>query len=71
MVSALNLKNEWEHALGLPTTGPLDALYEAGSSESQARVLSGMNKMGVWIDTVSDTSSRRTLQAKIRSTTPS
>lgn len=51
--SAINLKNEWEEALGLPISGPEGNIYEAGSSESQLRVLGGMTKAGVWIDTVS------------------
>jgi len=50
--SAINLKNEWERALGLPVSGPEDYLYDAGDSSSQARIHSGMEKMGVWIDTV-------------------
>ncbi|ORY34010.1 hypothetical protein BCR39DRAFT_518112 [Naematelia encephala] len=50
-VSAINLKNEWEVALGLPPSGPEDHLYDAGSAPSQARILDGMHKIGVWIDT--------------------
>lgn len=50
---ALAVKNEWETALGLPSSGPEEHLYEAGSAESQARIHNGMGKMGVWMDTVS------------------
>ncbi|KAK8864419.1 hypothetical protein IAR55_001667 [Kwoniella newhampshirensis] len=50
-VSAVNLKNEWEQALGLRSSGPEEHLYDAGSHESQQRIKGGMDKMGVWIDT--------------------
>lgn len=52
-LSALNLKNEWERELGLRVSGPEDNLYDAGSAASQARILDGMDKAGVWVDTVS------------------
>ncbi|WVQ72430.1 hypothetical protein IAR50_001982 [Cryptococcus sp. DSM 104548] len=51
LVSALNLKNEWERELGLRVSGPEEYIYDAGSAESQARVKGGMDKLGVWIDT--------------------
>lgn len=50
--SAINLKSEWERELGLPVSGPEEYLYDAGDSSSQARIYKGMDKMGVWIDTV-------------------
>jgi N-acetylated-alpha-linked acidic dipeptidase len=52
-VSALNLKNEWERELGLRVSGPEEHLYDAGSPESQERIKDGMDRLGVWIDTVS------------------
>lgn len=51
-ITALQVKSEWERSLGLPTSGSDENIYEAGSSDSQARVYSGMDQMGVWIDTV-------------------
>ncbi|KAK4687379.1 N-acetylated-alpha-linked acidic dipeptidase, partial [Tremellales sp. Uapishka_1] len=51
LVTALNLKAEWEKQLGLKVTGPEENLYESGSAESRGRVLDGMDKAGVWIDT--------------------
>lgn len=51
----MQVKNDWEAALGLPQSGIEEHLYEAGSAESQGRVYGGMNKLGVWIDTVSIT----------------
>ena len=50
--SAINLKNEWERELGLPISGPEENLYDAGDASSQARIKGGMDKMGVWVDTV-------------------
>lgn len=50
--SALTLKNDWEKELGLRVSGPQEFIYDAGSPESQARVKNGMDKLGVWIDTV-------------------
>lgn len=52
--SALTLKNDWENELGLRVSGPLEFIYDAGSPESQARVRNGMDKLGVWIDTVNE-----------------
>jgi len=51
-ITALQVKSQWERSLGLPTSGSDENIYEAGSSESQARVYDGMGKLGVWIDTV-------------------
>ncbi|ODN82116.1 hypothetical protein L202_02423 [Cryptococcus amylolentus CBS 6039] len=51
LVSALNLKNEWEKELGLRSSGPEEFIYDAGSTESQARIKGGMDKLGVWVDT--------------------
>jgi N-acetylated-alpha-linked acidic dipeptidase len=48
----LTLKAEWEAALGIPVSGPEDFVFEAGSSESQERVLNAAGKIGVWVDTV-------------------
>ena len=52
-LDALNLKNEWERLLGVPVSGPEEKVYEAGSVESQQSVRGGMNKLDVWVDTVS------------------
>lgn len=51
-LDAVNLKSEWEAALGLPVSGPEDFIFEAGSAESQDRILSSKGKIGVWVDTV-------------------
>ncbi|EIW70651.1 hypothetical protein TREMEDRAFT_29057 [Tremella mesenterica DSM 1558] len=50
LITALEVKNEWETVLGLPTSGADEHLYDAGSPESQSRVREGMDEMGVWID---------------------
>lgn len=50
-ITALALKNDWEKALGLPTSGVEEHIYDAGSAKSQERVR-GKPKLGVWIDTV-------------------
>lgn len=49
-VTALQVKNDWERALGLPETGPTEKIYEAGSAESQHALRKG-NELDVWIDT--------------------
>lgn len=49
-ITALALKNDWEKALGLPTSGVEEHIYDAGSAKSQERVR-GKPKLGVWIDT--------------------
>lgn len=49
-VTALQVKNDWERALGLPETGPTEKIYEAGSVESQAALRKG-KELDVWIDT--------------------
>lgn len=49
-VTALQVKNDWERALGLPETGPTEKIYEAGSAESQHALRQG-KKLDVWIDT--------------------
>lgn len=51
-LDALNLKNEWETLLGLPSSGPEEKLYDAGSTESQESIR-GKTKLDVWVDTVS------------------
>jgi hypothetical protein len=51
-ITALHVKSEWERSLGLALSGSDENIYEAGSPESQGRVYDGMDKMGVWIDTV-------------------
>lgn len=51
LVSAVNLKNEWEKALGVPVSGPEEHMYDAGDNNSQKRIR-GRSKLGVWIDTV-------------------
>ena len=52
-ITAVQVKNDWEAALGLPQSGIDENFYESGSDESQQRVYGGMEKLGVWIDTVS------------------
>lgn len=49
-VTALQLKNDWERALGLPVTGPTENIFEAGSKESQHALRKDSN-LSVWIDT--------------------
>lgn len=51
-ITALQVKNDWEAALGLPQTGIDEHFYEAGSAESQSQVYGGMDNLTVWIDTV-------------------
>ncbi|KAL7421862.1 Vacuolar protein sorting-associated protein 70 [Cryptotrichosporon argae] len=48
--TALLVKNQWERELGLPLSGVEEAIYDAGSAESQARIR-GKDELGVWIDT--------------------
>lgn len=52
-ITAVQVKNDWEQALGLPLSGIDENFYESGSAESQDRVYGGMEKLGVWIDTAS------------------
>lgn len=52
-LSALQVKAEWEAALGLDVSGPEENVLEAGSGESRARVQDSRGKIGVWVDTVS------------------
>lgn len=55
LVTALNVKNEWERALGVPVSGPQERVYDAGSYDSQKRIREP-GKLAVWIDTVCDSS---------------
>lgn len=49
-VTALQVKNDWERALGLPETGPGENVFEAGSAASQAALRDGRDT-AVWVDT--------------------
>ncbi len=55
-LSALYLKSEYEELLGLPISGPLENVFDAGSVESQdaTRGLIEADEARVWIDTVSE-----------------
>lgn len=55
LVSAINLKAEYEALLGLPYSAPQDKIYPAGSAENQKAVrgLVEREEPNVWIDTVS------------------
>jgi hypothetical protein len=55
LVSALNLKAEYEKLLGIPYSAPYDNIWPAGSRENQEaiRSLSQKDKPEVWLDTVS------------------
>jgi hypothetical protein len=53
LITALQVKNDWEAALGLRQSGADEHIYEAGSHESQSRIRGegALKKLGVWIDT--------------------
>ncbi|KAL1406998.1 Vacuolar protein sorting-associated protein 70 [Vanrija albida] len=53
LITALQVKNDWEAALGLRVSGADEHIYEAGSHESQSRIRGegALSKLGVWIDT--------------------
>lgn len=55
LVSALNLKAEYESLLGLPFSAPYDKIYPAGTKENQEAVrgLVRRDEGDVWVDTVS------------------
>lgn len=50
-LSALRLKQEYEALFGVPTTGPFEHVFDAGSGESQAMVKDKHDKPQVWVDT--------------------
>lgn len=54
-LSALTLKAEWEAHLGLPYSGPLENVFEAGTRENQQAIrgLENATEPQVWVDTVS------------------
>jgi len=55
LVSAINLKAEYEKLLGIPYSAPYDNIWPAGSPENQAAIL-GLGQKDtpeVWLDTVS------------------
>jgi N-acetylated-alpha-linked acidic dipeptidase len=55
LVSAINLKAEYEKLLGIPYSAPYDNIWPAGSSENQAAIrgLGLKDTPEVWLDTVS------------------
>jgi hypothetical protein len=50
-VTALQVKNDWERALGVPVTAYDEAVYDAGEARAQARIKHGMGRLSVWVDT--------------------
>lgn len=55
LISALNLKAEYESLLGLPYSAPQEKIFPAGSVENQRAVrgLVERDEGDVWVDTVS------------------
>jgi hypothetical protein len=55
LVSAINLKAEYEKLLGIPYSAPYDKIWPAGTENNQAAVrgLKERDDPEVWLDTVS------------------
>ena len=58
LVSAINLKAEYEKLLGIPYSAPYDKIWPAGSPANQAAIrrLGTKDTPEVWLDTVSSAS---------------